>query len=113
MEDHQELEWAAAQRILISLDLVTAAKQHLKFLAAVDRNRQLYDGPALDQAIYRYNLGKFSRFGGCFSVSFVWYLNKICLVDCYSNICFEIFLEESSFLRKILRRSTILENYFH
>ncbi|PSS17328.1 Glycine-rich domain-containing protein [Actinidia chinensis var. chinensis] len=54
MEEHQELEWAAAQRILISQDLVAAAKQHLKFLAAVDRNRQLYDGPALDRAIYRY-----------------------------------------------------------
>ncbi|XP_059629772.1 glycine-rich domain-containing protein 1-like [Cornus florida] len=54
MENHQELEWAEAQRTAISEDLVTAAKQQLQFLAAIDRNRHLYDGPALDRAIYRY-----------------------------------------------------------
>ncbi|KAK4410110.1 Glycine-rich domain-containing protein 2 [Sesamum angolense] len=55
MEWEQELEWEAAQSIEISVDLVAAAKQQLKFLAAVDRNRWLYEGPGLDRAIYRYN----------------------------------------------------------
>ncbi|KAL1545207.1 glycine-rich domain-containing protein 1-like [Salvia divinorum] len=55
MEKQQNLEWEAAQSIVISVDLVCAAKKHLKFLAAVDRNRWLNDGPALDRAIYRYN----------------------------------------------------------
>ncbi|KAG6433557.1 hypothetical protein SASPL_105171 [Salvia splendens] len=53
MEKQQNLEWEAAQSIAISVDLVSAAKKQLKFLAAVDRNRWLYDGPALDRAIYR------------------------------------------------------------
>ncbi|EYU41349.1 hypothetical protein ABFS82_12G024600 [Erythranthe guttata] len=55
MERKQELEWETAQRTGISVDLVSAAKQHLDFLAAVDRNRWLYEGPGLDRAIYRYN----------------------------------------------------------
>ncbi|KAG5528146.1 hypothetical protein RHGRI_028924 [Rhododendron griersonianum] len=55
MEKEQELEWAEAQKIGITIDLVAAAKQQLKFLAAVDRNRWLYEGPALERAIYRYN----------------------------------------------------------
>ncbi|KAL0431416.1 UNVERIFIED_CONTAM: Glycine-rich domain-containing protein 2 [Sesamum radiatum] len=55
MEREQELEWEAAQSIKISVDLVAAAKQQLKFLAAVDRNRWLYEGQGLDRAIYRYN----------------------------------------------------------
>ncbi|CAK9148513.1 unnamed protein product [Ilex paraguariensis] len=54
MEKNQELEWVEAQKIGISQDLVAAAKQQLKFLAAVDKNRHLYDGPALERAIYRY-----------------------------------------------------------
>ncbi|KAL6515746.1 Glycine-rich domain-containing protein 1 [Orobanche hederae] len=41
MEIEQELEWKAAQSIKISVDLVTAAKQQLKFLAAIDRSRWL------------------------------------------------------------------------
>ncbi|KAG6436864.1 hypothetical protein SASPL_101768 [Salvia splendens] len=53
MEKQQNLEWEAAQSIAISVDLIFAAKKQLKFLAAVDRNRWLYDGPALDRAIYR------------------------------------------------------------
>ncbi|KAL6512958.1 hypothetical protein OROHE_019748 [Orobanche hederae] len=56
MEIEQELEWKAAQSTKISVDLVTAAKQQLKFLAAIDRNRWLYEGPGLDRAIYRYNV---------------------------------------------------------
>ncbi|XP_058186107.1 glycine-rich domain-containing protein 1-like isoform X2 [Rhododendron vialii] len=55
MEKEQELEWAEAQKIGITVDLVAAAKRQLKFLAAVDRNRWLYEGPALERAIYRYN----------------------------------------------------------
>ncbi|WRX29989.1 hypothetical protein QQP08_022476 [Theobroma cacao] len=53
MEKDQELEWAEAQKIAISVDLVAAAKQLLRFLAEIDRNRSLYDGHALDRAIYR------------------------------------------------------------
>lgn len=52
--DH-EVEWLEAQKIETSVDLLAAAKQQLLFLAAVDRNRCLYDGPALERAIYRYN----------------------------------------------------------
>lgn len=55
MEMEQKLEWAEAQKIVTSVDLVAAAKQQLKFLAAVDRNRWLYEGPYLERAIYRYN----------------------------------------------------------
>ncbi|XP_057784319.1 glycine-rich domain-containing protein 1-like [Salvia miltiorrhiza] len=55
MEKQQELEWEAAQSTEINVDLVSAAIRQLKFLAAVDRNRWLYDGPGLDRAIYRYN----------------------------------------------------------
>ncbi|KAL1315721.1 hypothetical protein AAHE18_15G005800 [Arachis hypogaea] len=44
-----------AQNIAVSVDLEAAAKKQLQFLAAVDRNRHLYDGSALDRAIYRYN----------------------------------------------------------
>ncbi|EOX91856.1 Uncharacterized protein TCM_000919 [Theobroma cacao] len=55
LEKEQELEWIEAQKTEISLDLVAAAKKQLEFLAAVDRNRWLYDGPTLQRAIYRYN----------------------------------------------------------
>uniref|UniRef100_A0A1J3FCN7 Glycine-rich domain-containing protein 2 n=1 Tax=Noccaea caerulescens TaxID=107243 RepID=A0A1J3FCN7_NOCCA len=54
-EMEQKLEWLQAQKIEISVDLVAAAKKHLHFLGAVDRNRCLYDGPALQRAIFRYN----------------------------------------------------------
>ncbi|KAK1410357.1 hypothetical protein QVD17_36893 [Tagetes erecta] len=50
-----ELEWYAAQSIKISEDLVAAAKLQLQFLAAVDRNRWLYEDRTLHRAIYRYN----------------------------------------------------------
>ncbi|KAL0450087.1 UNVERIFIED_CONTAM: Glycine-rich domain-containing protein 1 [Sesamum latifolium] len=56
MEREQELEWEEAQSTEISVDLVSAAKTQLKFLAAVDRNRWLYEGPGLDRAIYRQEL---------------------------------------------------------
>lgn len=54
METHQELEWGEAQNIYLSQDLVATAKQQLLFLAEVDRNRCLYDGPVLHRANYRY-----------------------------------------------------------
>lgn len=54
MEMEQELEWNAAQSIVIGVDLVAAAIQQLDFLGAVDRNRWLYEGPGLDKAINRY-----------------------------------------------------------
>lgn len=56
MKKEQELEWTKAQSIGISVDLVAAAKKQLQFLAAVDRNRYLYEGPALQRAIYRYSI---------------------------------------------------------
>lgn len=56
MEAEQEIEWAEAQKIVISEDLVAVAKHQLQFLAAVDRHRWLYEGPALQRAIYRYNI---------------------------------------------------------
>ncbi|BAT99399.1 hypothetical protein LR48_Vigan07g130500 [Vigna angularis] len=55
MDAKQEMEWNEAQKIQLSVDLLVAAKRQLQFLAAVDRNRHLYDGPALERAIYRYN----------------------------------------------------------
>ncbi|TKY56366.1 Glycine-rich domain-containing protein 1 [Spatholobus suberectus] len=54
METQQELEWAEAQSIVLSQDLVATAKQQLLFLAEIDRNRCLYDGPVLHRANYRY-----------------------------------------------------------
>lgn len=54
MEKKKEAEWVEAQEIVISKDLVAATKHQLKFLAAVDRNRNLYNGPALERAICRY-----------------------------------------------------------
>ncbi|EEF35015.1 glycine-rich domain-containing protein 1 [Ricinus communis] len=54
MEKLHEVEWAEAQKISITVDLVAAAKQQLSFLAEVDKHRELYEGPALDRAIYRY-----------------------------------------------------------
>ncbi|KAL0797058.1 hypothetical protein Bca101_068435 [Brassica carinata] len=51
----QNLEWLEAQKIEISIDLNATAKQHLQFLGVVDRKRWLYDGYALERAIYRYN----------------------------------------------------------
>ncbi|XP_074308935.1 glycine-rich domain-containing protein 1-like [Silene latifolia] len=55
MEKEQAIEWAEAQTITFSIDLVEAAKTHLKFLAAVDRNRDLYEDHVLKRAIFRYN----------------------------------------------------------
>ncbi|KAJ8439997.1 hypothetical protein Cgig2_022679 [Carnegiea gigantea] len=50
----QEVEWSKAQKIAVSVDLIPAAKQLLQFLAAIDRNRHLYQGPTLDHAIHRH-----------------------------------------------------------
>ncbi|KAK3021480.1 hypothetical protein RJ639_047652 [Escallonia herrerae] len=54
MDRQQELEWLEAQKTVISENLVATARKQLEFLAAVDRNRDLYDGPALEKAIHRY-----------------------------------------------------------
>ncbi|GMI77352.1 Glycine-Rich Domain Protein1 [Hibiscus trionum] len=55
MEKGEAFEWAEAQNLAISVDLVALTKQQLLFLAEVDRSRTLYDdGPVLDRAIYRY-----------------------------------------------------------
>lgn len=53
MEMEQQLEWNEAQKIVINVDLVAAAKEQLNFLATVDRNRWLYEGRGLDKAIHR------------------------------------------------------------
>jgi len=55
MDMEQESEWNAAHNISISIDLLAAAKRQLQFLEVVDRNRWLYEGQALQWAIYRYN----------------------------------------------------------
>ncbi|KAL9245912.1 hypothetical protein vseg_019509 [Gypsophila vaccaria] len=55
MDKKQQNEWAEAQKIAVSFDLVKAAKKQLLFLAAVDRNRHLYEDHVLQRAIYRYN----------------------------------------------------------
>ncbi|KAL0350297.1 UNVERIFIED_CONTAM: Glycine-rich domain-containing protein 1 [Sesamum radiatum] len=78
MEREQELEWEEAQSTEINVDLVSAAKRQLKFLAAVDRNRWLYEGPGLDRAIYRQELDL---------ITALW--NFLCssllIVTCYSQ----------------------------
>lgn len=55
MEKREDPEWVEAQKIVITTDLVNAAKKHLKFLKVVDQNGKLYDGRVLQQAIFRYN----------------------------------------------------------
>ncbi|KAL8231172.1 hypothetical protein R6Q57_000950 [Mikania cordata] len=55
MDMEQESEWNTAQNISISENLLAAAKRQLQFLETVDRNRWLYEGQALQWAIYRYN----------------------------------------------------------
>ncbi|KAJ1421345.1 Glycine-rich domain-containing protein-like [Sesbania bispinosa] len=54
MQTQQELEWAEAQKIVFSQDLIATAKQQLLFLAEIDRNRCLFNGPVLHRANYRY-----------------------------------------------------------
>ncbi|PKI62522.1 hypothetical protein CRG98_017146 [Punica granatum] len=49
-----EMEWSKAQETSVSVDLVKAAKQQLRFLAVVDSIGCLYDGPTLHYAVYRY-----------------------------------------------------------
>ncbi|OWM89413.1 glycine-rich domain-containing protein 1-like [Punica granatum] len=53
-KEAHEIEWSRAQEIVLSVDLVKAAKQQLRFLAVVDSIHCLHDGPALHHAIYRY-----------------------------------------------------------
>ncbi|XP_074306501.1 glycine-rich domain-containing protein 2-like [Silene latifolia] len=55
MEKEQAREWAEAQAITFSVDLVEAAKIHLKFLDVVDQHPYLYEDHALKRAVYRYN----------------------------------------------------------
>lgn len=54
MDSFQEAEWRKAQAMHMSCDLVAAAKQQLVFLASVDRYPCLYQGPAVEQSIHRY-----------------------------------------------------------
>ncbi|XP_074295152.1 glycine-rich domain-containing protein 1-like [Silene latifolia] len=56
MENKQAKAWAVAQNITMSIDLIQAAKTHLKFLDAVEhRNHFLFEDHALQRAVYRYN----------------------------------------------------------
>lgn len=50
LQDH---EWVEAQKIVISTNLIAAAKKHLRFLDVVDNKGNLYDGPVLEKAIFR------------------------------------------------------------
>ncbi|KAD4586251.1 hypothetical protein R6Q59_035404 [Mikania micrantha] len=54
MEKWEDPEWVEAQKIVVTTDLVTATKKHLKFLKAVYENSELYNGRVLEQAIFRY-----------------------------------------------------------
>ncbi|MFS7962039.1 putative Glycine-rich domain-containing protein [Helianthus anomalus] len=54
MEKCEDLEWVEAQKIVITTDLVTATKRHLKFLKAVHDNGKLYNGCVLERAVFRY-----------------------------------------------------------
>lgn len=84
MEKVQELEWAEAQKIAISEDLVAAAKQQLQFLAEVDRHRQLYDGSALNRAIHRlYALYQLLKF--VYVMGFFYHVQQYLFVNNKSN----------------------------
>ncbi|KAL8166112.1 hypothetical protein V2J09_007611 [Rumex salicifolius] len=54
MEKQEELQWNEAQQITVNVNLINSAKQQLRFLAAVDKNRCLYEGPTLKYAVSRY-----------------------------------------------------------
>ncbi|MFS7936104.1 putative Glycine-rich domain-containing protein [Helianthus anomalus] len=53
MPNQQDQEWDEAQKIVISINLATAAKKHLQFLVVADKNGHLYDGLVLEEAIFR------------------------------------------------------------
>ncbi|KAM3688597.1 hypothetical protein ACJW31_10G163000 [Castanea mollissima] len=103
MEKSKELEWGEAQKIDISEDLVATAKQQLRFLAEVDRNRCLYDGPVLERAILRYNycwlplLAKHTKFQVTegplvvpLDCEWVWHCHRLNPVR-YKNDCEELY----------------------
>ncbi|KAI3751925.1 hypothetical protein L2E82_23019 [Cichorium intybus] len=50
----EDPEWAEAQKIIISIDLIAKTKKHLQFLKVVDDNGKLYNGSILERAIFRY-----------------------------------------------------------
>ncbi|MCO5572364.1 hypothetical protein L7F22_026117 [Adiantum nelumboides] len=55
MEQQQQSHWQNAQRLELGLDLIAAARSQLRLLAAVDSHPlDLYRGPALQRAIFRY-----------------------------------------------------------
>lgn len=56
MNKQQQSAWDAAQMIDFSCgDLVKPIKQHIAFLAAIDKRRALQtDGPVLERAVERY-----------------------------------------------------------
>ncbi|CAI0405390.1 unnamed protein product [Linum tenue] len=103
MEVKQEAEWVEAQKIFTSVDLLAAAKQQLRFLDAVDKNRWLYEEPALGKAIYRYNacwlplLAKHSEsplFEGLLAVpldcEWIWHCHRLNPVR-YNSDCLDLY----------------------
>ncbi|XP_073288956.1 glycine-rich domain-containing protein 1-like isoform X2 [Primulina huaijiensis] len=98
-----EMEWKKAQSIEISVDLVSAAKRQLQFLAAVDRKRWLYEGRGLERAITRYNtcwlplLAKHSESPLCegplvvpFDCEWIWHCHRLNPVV-YKSDCEEFY----------------------
>ncbi|PWA53562.1 glycine-rich domain-containing protein-like protein [Artemisia annua] len=103
MEKQEDIEWVKAQNIVISTDLITATKKHLKFLQAVDDNGKLYDGRALERAIFRYKycwlplLAKHSRSKVCewqlvvpLDCEWIWHCHRLNPVR-YMSDCKELF----------------------
>uniref|UniRef100_A0A0D6QZY7 Glycine-rich domain-containing protein-like n=1 Tax=Araucaria cunninghamii TaxID=56994 RepID=A0A0D6QZY7_ARACU len=105
MDAIQAEEWRKAQEINISveLDLVSAAKNQLVFLATVDRNRCLYEGPALHRAILRYEqcwLPLFAKHTECGTAEFhmvapldcewIWHCHRLNPVQ-YAKDCEKIY----------------------
>ncbi|XP_076881937.1 glycine-rich domain-containing protein 1-like [Bidens hawaiensis] len=54
MDRQLNREWVEAQQIVISTNLIAAAKKHLQFLEVVHKYGELFDGPLLEKAIFRY-----------------------------------------------------------
>eukprot|EP01018_Ginkgo_biloba_P035013 Gb_25938 [translate_table: standard] len=99
MDSSQEAEWKKAQAISISCDLVGAAKQQLKFLASVDRYPCLYQGPAVERAITRYeqcwlpllaSQTETSRLVPPLDCEWVWHCHKLNPLQ-YENDCLRFF----------------------
>ncbi|KAF7817067.1 glycine-rich domain-containing protein 1 [Senna tora] len=119
MENQQESEWVEAQNIVLSQDVVAAAKQQLLFLAEIDRNRCLYDGPVLSRAILRYKycwlplLAKHEDSDGPLVVpldcEWIWHCHRLNPVR-YKTDCMELYgkiLDNSNVISSIQATSKV------